>query len=164
MTPVDPGPHWLEAGITGLSRQREWDAVATADAPGEPGDEAELVVLADGRVLVEHGPSGLDPTPLVDALVRARAPYRAVGVRREELWAVGARAIEVERLDPDPPGRDLELTWNGSVLALSVDGRPTDAGAAAALERLAAARERGSYAAHAHRLVDDLWEVLVLPL
>ena len=65
MTPVDPGPHWLEAGITGLSRQREWDAVATADAPGEPGDEAELVVLADGRVLVEHGPSGLDPTPLV---------------------------------------------------------------------------------------------------
>ena len=61
-------------------------------------------------------------------------------------------------------GRDLELTWNGSVLALSVDGRPTDAGAAAALERLAAARERGSYAAHAHRLVDDLWEVLVLPL
>ena len=32
MHPIDPGSHWLEAGITGLARQREWDAVATADA------------------------------------------------------------------------------------------------------------------------------------
>jgi hypothetical protein len=163
VTPVDPGRHWLEAGITGLSRQREWDAVATAAAPGEVGDEVELVVLAGGRVLPEQATSALDPTPLVDALSLA-PPYRAVGVRREELWVVGARSIEVERLAPDPPGDELELTWDGSVQVLSVDGRPFDASAAPALERLAASRERGPYAAHAQRLVDDLWEVLVLPL
>ena len=29
--PVDPGRHWLEAGITGIARQREWDAVVTVD-------------------------------------------------------------------------------------------------------------------------------------
>ena len=33
------------------------------------------------------------------------------------VWAVGAVAIEVERLDPDPRGNELELTWNGSELA-----------------------------------------------
>ena len=52
MSPLDPGSHRLEAGITGLARQREWDAVATADAPGLPGDEAEFVALSDGRLLV----------------------------------------------------------------------------------------------------------------
>ena len=163
MTPVDPGPHWLEAGITGLSRQREWDAVATAEAPGQVGDEVELVVVPDGRAVVEQAPLGFDASPLVEAL-SLDVPYRAVGVRREQLWAVGAVSIDVQRLDPDPYGNDLELTWDGSVLALAVDGRPVDAGAAMALERLATSRERGPYAAHAHRLVDDLWEVLVLPL
>jgi hypothetical protein len=41
---------------------------------------------------------------------------------------------------------------------------PADPSSAAALELLAAAREDGSYAAHAARLDDDLWEILVLPL
>lgn len=163
MNPLDPGRHWLEAGITGLSRQREWDAVATAEAAGEAGDEVELVVLPDGRAVVEQAPLGFDATPLVEAL-SLDAPYRAVGVRREELWVVGAVSIAVEQLAPDPSGADLELTWDGAVLALTVDGRPVDAGAAEALERLASSRERGPYAAQAHRLADDLWEVLVLPL
>ncbi len=30
--PLDPGRHWLAAGITGIPRQREWDAVATVHA------------------------------------------------------------------------------------------------------------------------------------
>lgn len=165
MHPVDPGSHWLEAGITGLARQREWDAVATADAPGSTGDEAEFVALADGRLLVKAGPEGFDPTPLAAALEGAmEGPYRALAIRRAELWAVGASAIEVVRLDPDPRGDDLELTWDGSTLALVADGLPADPSNAAALERLAAAREEGLYAAHAGRLDGDLWEILILPL
>jgi hypothetical protein len=163
--PLDPGRHWLEAGITGLARQREWDAVVTVEAPGEAGDEAELVVLADGRVVVESSARELDPGPLVAALAPSVAPpYRAVARRRGDLWAVGAVAIEVVELLPSLRGDDLELTWDGAEQRLAVDGLPADPASATALERLATHREKGQYVARAHRLQDDLWEVLVLPL
>ena len=84
--------------------------------------------------------------------------------RGAELWAVGACRIEVARLDPDPGGSDIELTWNGLAHAAVVDGAPQGASRVSALERVASERERGSYAAHAHRLDGDLWEILVLPL
>ena len=165
MRPVDPGEHWLAAGITGLARQREWDAVATAEAPGAVGDEAEFVALADGRLLAESGFEGVDPAPLAAALVGLlQPPYRATALRREEVWAIGATAIEVVRLDPDPRGDDLELTWDGSTLSLLADGRPTDPANASALERLARQREEGAYSASAHRLAEGLFEVLVLAL
>ena len=51
--PVDPGRHWLEAGITGIARLREWDAVVTVSAPGVSGDEVEFVALPDGRLVAE---------------------------------------------------------------------------------------------------------------
>jgi hypothetical protein len=163
--PLDPGEHWLESGITGLPRQREWDAVATADAPGEPGDEAEFVALEDGALVVEGAPDGFDPAPLAAALHGAiEPPYRATALRRSELWAVGASAIEAARLDPDPEGNDLELTWDGSTLTLLVDGRPGEPSAAPALQRIASGREEGAYAATAHRLSGDVFELLVLPL
>ena len=165
MHPVDPGSHWLEAGITGLPRQKEWDAVATSDAPGTTGDEAEFVALSDGRLLVDSGPEGFDPGPLAVALEGAiERPYRALAMRRPEIWAVGANVIETARLEPDPRGNDLELTWDGAALALVADGMPADPSGVAALERLAVEREDGSYAAHATRLDGDLWEVLVLPV
>ncbi len=165
MLPLDPGGHWLEAGITGLARQREWDAVATAEGPGTPGDEAQFVALQGGRLLIESGPTGFDAAALAEALEGSLdPPYRAYAVRRDELWAVGATAIEVARLEPDPRGDDLELTWEGSTLALLTDGMPADAADAAPLERIATEREEGSYAAHAHRLEGDLFELLVLPL
>ena len=163
--PIDPGSHWLEAGITGLARQREWDAVATSEAPGTSGDEAEFVALTDGRLLVDSGPDGFDPAPLAAALEGAiDRPYRALAVRRPELWTVGASAIETARLDPDPRGDDLELAWDGATLALVADGMPADPSTAAALERLAASRESGAYAAHAGRLDGDLFEISVLAL
>jgi hypothetical protein len=165
MHPVDPGEHWLAAGITGLPRQREWDAVATSDAPGDEGAQAEFVALADGRLILEDGPRGFDAAPLAAALEGAiEPPYRASALRRPELWAVGATRIEVARLDPDPHGDDLELTWDGSTLVLTEDGRPSSPAAALALERIAREREQGAYAANAHRLEGDLFEILVLPL
>ena len=86
--PLDPGRNWLAAGITGIPRQREWDAVASVDAPGSPGDETQFVVLADGRVLVESD-GAPDPGPLATGLEGViDAPYRAVAVRREDVWAV----------------------------------------------------------------------------
>jgi hypothetical protein len=77
---------------------------------------------------------------------------------------VGAAAIEVERLDPDPGGDDLELTFDGEMTTLLADGMPAGPSEAAPLRRLAESRESGAYAAHAHRLAGDLWEILILPL
>ncbi|MGH3134659.1 MAG: hypothetical protein ACRDNY_13145 [Gaiellaceae bacterium] len=161
LVPLDPGREWLPAGITGIPRQREWDAVATTAAPATSGDEVEFVALPDGRLLGDDA----DATPFAAALEGLiEVPYRAVAVRREELWAVGARRIEVAQLDPNPDGDDLELTWDGASHALAVDGAPAGLSRATALERLAASRVRGRYAAHAHRLEGDLWEIHVLPL
>ena len=112
---------------------------------GTAGDEAEFVALSDGRVLVDAGPDGFDPEPLAAALEGAiERPYRALAMRRPEMWAVGASVIETARLDPDPRGDDLELTWDGSTLALVADGclriRPTQLLSSGSLPRASAAR------------------------
>ena len=162
--PIDPGRDWLAAGITGLQRQREWDAVATVDVEGTPGDELAFVALADGTFVLESDGPG-DPAPFAAALRDGiAAPYRALAIRRPEIWAVGAVAIDVARLDPDPPGGELELTWDGAAPTLTVDDLPADPARASALERIASGRESGPYAAHAHRLRGDLWELSVLRL
>jgi len=162
--PLDPAREWLAAGITGLARGREWDAVATLEGGGVPGDELRFVALHDGSIVLESSGEA-DPAPFAAALRESVAPpYRALAVRRPDLWAVGAVAIEVERLAPDPRGGELQLTWDGSVLALTVDGVPADPAQAQALERIAMTRVRGAYAAHAHRLRGDLWELSVLAL
>jgi hypothetical protein len=163
--PVDPSREWLAAGITGLQRQREWDAVATVDADGEPGTEVEFVALTDGVLVVESEGAGADPAPFASALAGAiDPPYRGLAVRRPDVWAVGAVAIDVGRLDPDPGGSELRLTWDGSALALSIDDLPVDPSRAAALEQRAAARIDGPYAARAYRLQGDLWELSILAL
>jgi hypothetical protein len=162
--PLDPGREWLAAGITGLQRQREWDAVATAEVDGIPGDEVEFVALRDGTFVVESGGT-VDPTPFADALGDdVERPFRALAVRRPGVWAVGAVSIEVDRLAPDPRGNELELTWNGSTLELTIDDVPAEPGRAEALQRIATSRVAGPYAAHAHRLRDDVWELSVLAL
>ena len=162
--PLDPAREWLAAGITGLARGREWDAVATLRAAGVPGDEVAFVALSDGSFVLES-PDAVDPGVFAAALRESMAPpYRALAVRRQELWAVGAVAIEVERLDPDPRGHELQLTSNGFELELTIDGVPADPAQASALERIASARIHGSYAAHARRMRGDLWELSVLAL
>jgi hypothetical protein len=163
--PLDPGQHWLEAGITGLARQREWDAVVSVEAPGADGDEAGFVALPDDRLLADDPASGIDLAPFAAALEGSiDRPYRAFAVRRPEIWVVGASAVEAVKLEPDPGGRDLELISDGSSLTLSVDGLPADPSRADALARIASERETGAYSAAAHRLDGELWELLVLAL
>jgi hypothetical protein len=162
--PLDPGREWLAAGITGLPRQREWDAVATAEVDGVAGDEVEFVALPDGTFVIESD-GEVDPTPFADALADdMKRPYRALAVRRPEVWAIGAVSIEVGQLEPNPRGDELELTWNGSELELTIDNLPADPSRAEALARVARARVDGAYAAHAHRLRGDVWELSVLAL
>jgi hypothetical protein len=161
--PLDPGRHWLEAGITGLARPREWDAVATVELPGDPGDEAVFVALSDGRLLIEACPSGFDADPLAAALAGAiEPPYRAVAVRRPELWAVGACAIQVVQLVEDPGGDSVEIVRSADGVATRIGGVPSLA-TLPQLEGMGSGRF-ATYVVRARRLVGPLFEVEVEPL
>jgi hypothetical protein len=150
----------LEAGVTGISRPREWDAVVTAVAPGIRDDPVVFVALPDGELLVEVGDEPGDLTPLAEAVERERPrPYRAQAVRRDgDSFAVGVVGIEVAPL-PGTEGDSVALTVNEGVRALEIDGRPSP-GRAEALEELGEGAGR-SYVVRAERLEGDLFEVRV---
>ena len=160
---LDPSRSWLPAGITGLARLREWDAVTTTEGGGTPGDEAQFVQLADGRSLIETSPPGFDPEPLARALAPSiEAPYRAVALRRDELWVVGASAISVLELRGDPDGDAIEIVRDRGGVSTRIDGLPTLADVPE-LEKLGAARAE-TYVVRARRLDGRLFEVEVDPL
>ncbi|MBD0329604.1 MAG: hypothetical protein ICV64_05825 [Thermoleophilia bacterium] len=162
--PLDTRPRWGEVGIHGVHRQREWDAVATADAPGLPGARLEFVSLPDGTLLVDEDIPDDALAPLADAVEEETAPpYRAEAVRQhEDVWAVAARRIEVVRVEDEVDGDRLELAVAEGERTFLVDGRPAF-GSVPALERLAAERFE-DYVVRGERLEDELWEVAVTPL
>jgi hypothetical protein len=154
-------PGWMETGIHGVPRQREWDAVVAVEAEGVEGDQARFVALPDETLLVEQGE---DVEPLAQALDEiVQPPYRAEAVRRGPAqWAVGVRRIEVVELEDDPEGETLTLTSRDGERTLLVDGAPVF-GSIPALERLGAARAE-SYVVEGLRLAEGLWEVRVTAL
>jgi len=147
-----------EAGIHGIPRERQYDAVATADAPDAKGAAARFVGLEDGSLLIEEGDGDL--APLADAIEQDIArPYRANAVRRgETTWAVAAHKLRVVQL-PEPGGDQIELVLNGDEKTLVVDGNRSF-GTLPELEALA----DGDAVIRASRLDETLWEVRVDPL
>jgi hypothetical protein len=143
-------PAWESVGIHGVQRARQWDSVATVDAPGLEGDHAVFVALSPGELIVEQGPRQVEP--LAAALGRDPAPpYRAEAVRREgTVWAVAARRIEIVRL-PEVSGEEIELSSHEGERTLLVDGEKTF-GSIPALER------PGRFV-RARRVAGDAWEV-----
>ncbi len=159
----DTYPRWGEAGIHGLHRPREWDALVGAEAPGIAGERARFVALPDGTLVVEEGDEDQDLAGLAEAVEASlQPPYRAEAVRQGEArWTVGARSIEVIEL-LDAMGEELTLTMREGVRELVVDGARAFGGVPD-LERLAEGRH-SSYVARAGRLDGDLWEVELHPL
>jgi hypothetical protein len=147
-----------ETGIHGIPRERQFDAVATLDAPDAKGDAARFVGLEDGSLLIEEGDGDL--TALADAIEQDIArPYRASAVRRSETtWAVAAHRLRVIQL-PEPGGDQIELVLNGDEKTLVVDGNRSF-GTLPELEALA----DGDAVIRASRLDETLWEVRVDPL
>ena len=147
-----------ETGIHGIPRERQYDAVATVDAPDAKGDAARFVGLEDGSLLIEEGDGDL--TALADAIEQDIArPYRASAVRRgETTWAVAAHRLRVLQL-PEPGGDQIELVLNGDEKTLVVDGNRSF-GTLPELEVLA----DGDAVIRASRLDETLWEVRVDPL
>ena len=144
-----------EAGIHGIPRERQYDAVATTDAPDAQGDSARFVGLEDGSLLIEEGEGDL--TVLADAIEQEVArPYRATAVRRgETTWAIAAHRLRVVEL-PEPGGDDVELVLKGDEKTLVVDGNRSF-GTMPELEQLA----DGDAVIRAARLDGTLWEVRV---
>jgi hypothetical protein len=147
-----------EAGIHGVPREREYDAVATAEAPDVDGGNARFVGLQDGSLLIEEGEGDL--SALAEAIEQhVKAPYRAIGTRRGSTqWAVAAHGIRVVEL-PEPGGDEVELAIRGDERTLVIDGNRAF-GTLPELEQLA----DGDSVIRATRLDGNLWEVRVDPL
>ena len=160
--PLDTRPQPTETGIHGVPRPREWDAVATAEAPALRSDEVEFVALPDGTLLVDDDFDDQALTPLADAVEQSlRPPYRARAVRRGgDTWAVAANGIQVVEVPEPIEGDELELSVADGTRTLVVDGAPAF-GSIATLERLS---RHESFALRARRLDGDLWEVTVSAL
>ena len=162
--PIDTTPRWGTAGIHGVPRQRQWDAVASAEAPGLPGRTLGFVAIADGSLIVDADVPERALEPLAEALeVQLEPPYRAEAVRRHgELWAVAARKTEVVELRHPIAGDVVDITVSAGERTTLIDGEPSW-WHIPELERLGEERS-DSYTIHAERLDDSTWEVRVFAL
>ena len=161
--PIDPRhPFWQVVGIHGIPREREWDAVASAEAPGLPGDDVEFVVLPDGSLVVDEDVPDGTLAPLADAL-SLPAPYHAFGLRQEaDVWSVAAKRVQVVEVPEHVEGDEIQLVVTDETRTLVVDDMPSSA-SIPSLEAFAA-EQFGSFVLRASRLDDLLWEVTVIPL
>ena len=161
--PIDPRhPFWQVVGIHGIPREREWDAVASAEAPGLPGDDVEFVVLPDGSLVVDEDVPDGTLAPLADAL-SLPAPYHAFGLRQDaDVWSVAAKRVQVVEVPEHVEGDDVQLVVTDETRTLVVDDMPSSA-SIPSLEAFAA-EQFGSFVLRASRLDDLLWEVTVIPL
>ena len=161
--PIDPQhPFWQVVGIHGIPREREWDAVASAEAPGLPGDDVEFVVLPDGSLVVDEDVPDGTLAPLADAL-SLPAPYHAFGLRQDaDVWSVAAKRVQVVDVPEQVEGDEIQLVVTDETKTLVVDDMPSSA-SIPSLEAFAA-EQFGSFVLRASRLDDLLWEVTVIPL
>ena len=161
--PIDPRhPFWQVVGIHGIPREREWDAVASAEAPGLPGDDVEFVVLPDGSLVVDEDVPDGTLAPLADALSLS-APYHAFGLRQDaDVWSVAAKRVQVVEVPEHVEGDEIQLVVTDETRTLVVDDLPSSA-SIPSLEAFAA-EQFGSFVLRASRLDDLLWEVTVIPL
>jgi hypothetical protein len=150
--------------VHGIPREREWDAVASAEAPGLPGDELEFVALPDGTLVVDEDLPDGALIPLADELEgQISAPYHGYALRQDgDVWSVAGRRTQIVELDDDIPGDEVDLVVTDGARRVVVDGVESDA-AVPGLESFAS-QQFGSFVLRASRLDDLLWEVTVMPL
>jgi hypothetical protein len=161
--PHDTRPRWGAAGIHGIHRFRDWDAVVRVEGVELDAEEVEFVALADGTLLVDEDVEE-DLGPFAEAVeADLPPPYRARAVHAGAgAWTVAAEAIELAELDREVEGEQIELTVRDGERLLVVDGAPA-VGSIRELERLG--EERGDdFVVRASRVDGDLWDVRVLPL
>jgi hypothetical protein len=160
--PLDPRhPFWQVAGIHGVARAREWDAIVAAEAPELPGEELDFVVLEDGTLVVDLDLPDDALSPLADALdERLEAPYHAYAHRREgDVWVAAAVVVDVVEMAEEIDADSIEIVARDGEHMTVVGGELVDR----RIEPLEAlAREDfESYFLEATRIDSELWEVTV---
>jgi hypothetical protein len=150
--------------VHGVPREREWDAVASAQAPELPGERLDYVALEDGTLVVDEDVPDAALSPLADALEgQIRPPYHGYAFWQEaDVWAVAAKRVSVVDVPEDVPGDEVELAVNEGARTVVVDGQESRT-EVPSLEAFAGG-QFGSFVLHASRLDETLWEVTVLPL
>jgi hypothetical protein len=164
-TPTNPAhPLHDVAAIHGVPRNREWDGVASAEAPELPADQVDFVALADGTLFTDADLPDDSLTPLADALESlVEAPYHALALRQDgDVWSVAAMRVNVVEVPEEVGGDKVDLVVNDGERTMLVDDVESRA-ELPSLEQFAA-QQFGSFVLHAGRLDDTLWEVTVLPL
>ncbi|MEP6910886.1 MAG: hypothetical protein ABI896_10715 [Actinomycetota bacterium] len=162
---LDPQhPLWQVAGIHGIPRVREWDAVTSAVAPDLPGDETDFVALADGTIYTDDDLPDDALPPLADALEgKIEAPYHALALRQDgDIWGVAAMRVNVVEASETIDGDKVEVAVNEGERTIRIDDVESRT-PIPSLEEFAA-QQFGSFVLRATRLDDTLWEVTVLPL
>jgi len=165
---------WVETGVSGLARQREWDATSIVEVSElRATDEAEIEfrLLGDGSVIGDVAPGVLAE---LTSDLRIEPPYAARAVRQNETeWMVGAVRMESDLVDLPagvealalevavPPEGERMYLVDGEILA-----EPPNGAEAAAFDRLAelGAERFQAFVARADRLEDGRWELTVDPL
>lgn len=165
---------WVEAGVSGLARPRQWDATALVEVDvlrGYEVVELEFRVLADGSVL---GDVPAEAVPELTADLGLAPPYAARAVRKGgSRWAVGALRIAADEIElPSgieasslevavPPDGETAFLVDGE----HVDGEPAGDEGRALRELERAGRERfQAFVARADRVGDGRWQLTVDPL
>jgi hypothetical protein len=145
----------------GVPRAREWDAIATAEAPDLPGDMIEFVVLEDGTLFVDLDLPEDALTPLADALEASiDPPYRAVARRRDgDVWSATAMRVDIVGVPQDIPGDDVVIAVHAGEARLLIDDEEYE-GEIPALETFGQQRFE-SFVLTASRLDEQLFEVTV---
>jgi len=97
-------PAWLEAGVSGVPRQRSWDAVVTADVPELRGSKLTRVsfqVIAPGQVEIvgTEGASDVTREALSALAMQATGslapPLEARAIRASDgHWSIAARTTK----------------------------------------------------------------------
>jgi hypothetical protein len=175
---VDPRvvPRWVEAGVSGVPRGREWDVVVVVDVPElEPSLESEIAfrVSADGRL---EGAERLPPAVverIADEIgASVRPPYEVLAARRgPSEWSVAARerrGVGIELPGVEASEVTVAVTPDGVRTGL-VDGTEIEASTGALDAALDELERRGrerfrSFVARAERGPEGRWELTVDPL
>ena len=121
--PHDTRPRWGEVGIHGVHRQREWDAVATVDAPDLDGSGGAVRHAAgrDGAGRERRPrPRAARGRPRGDD--RAAVPGRGGSPRGDALGGRGAPDPGRERCPEEIEGDRVVLTTRDGFRTVEVDG------------------------------------------
>jgi len=154
-----PGPFPVrEANLGPRRRSGSSDTTVTVRAAALPGARITFTTLPNGDIIVDEEQGDGDVSPIAEAVERhVNPPYRVTAARQDgDLWAVGARRIEVAEFQ-FAEGDAIVLSVKDGAAEVLVDGEPSTA-QVPELERLGE-REGPNYCVEADRIDGNVWGV-----